>query len=115
MSKEEAYEKLLDIRYEYVMKWKAINEGIISTSTTTDADEEKISIEHIDHLNISTTADTIMTLINKNFQFDLFSFDPEWRDDSKMYELLDGVKNPLDFKQVLESNTDKANSSCSFY
>lgn len=47
-----------------------------------------------------------MTLTAKNFKFDLFTFDPEWSERS-MIGLLDGVKNPLDFKEVLKQNANK--------
>ncbi len=49
-----------------------------------------------------------MTLVSNNFSFELFSFDPEWKEDD-MEELLDGVDNPLDFQNILTSNASKVN------
>lgn len=94
-SREEAMKNLEDLRYEQQMRWLAENKGVVSafTNTIVSIDDDNISLDE-------------MSLATKNFKFDLLSFDPEWSERG-MFELLSDVKNPYDFKQVLESNSEK--------
>lgn len=86
MGRDAAMKQLEDKRYQQIMEWKKVNQGLVSVGTNTDL------IEHNEDSNIS------MTLTNKNFGYDLFSFDPKW-DEEDMDKLLENVHNPYDFKK----------------
>lgn len=100
LQKEEAYKIIMEERYKLMTAWLETNKGLQVAETQTDP----VCIESIDDECISDNEE--MTLTTKNFSYDLFSFDPEWQEDD-MDQLLEGVENRLDFKEVIERNADK--------
>ena len=100
LTKEEAYSRALDYRYDLMTTWREKHLGMKCVGTMTDTIHPIVSN---DILNIETN-DMVMVL--KKMRFDLLSFDPEWRDED-MDNLLEKVENPYDFKEILEKNSDK--------